>query len=143
MKILRDDSSRSRINIKSIERVIMDYSLDKIVIMEIKLKLNSIREAARMGSVLAEACLGHLFDSGIGVRKDLTKAVFWYQIAGRHNNAHAQSWLGYAYANGAGVKKNLAKALFWDRKAARQGYAVAQYNLGQAYAEGLGINQNV
>ena len=67
MKILRDHPSRPSNNIESTERIINDYILGKIGRREIKFKYDLICEAARKGSVLAEACLGHFFDDGIGV----------------------------------------------------------------------------
>src|SRR6267142_5043380 len=117
MKNLRDHQVHQRNIIETVERLIKDYTDGKIGRKEIKSRLNLIHEAAQIGLVHAETFLAHIFDCGIGVRKDLSKAVFWYEIAARHNDVHAQSWLGYAYGNGIGVTKNLAKALFWDRKA--------------------------
>src|SRR5438477_197764 len=60
---------------------------------------------------------------GIGVKKDVKKAVELYQRATEQEYADAQNNLGDCYYYGTGVGKDV-------KKAAEQGDADAQYNLG-------------
>ena len=99
--------------LRFVRRTINNFTNGAIGPQQVVSQLHIFREAARCGEPSAEALLGHLSDQGVGVRKSLSKAVFWYRAAAKHHYAHAQAWLGYAYENGTGVKCNLKKAFFW------------------------------
>jgi len=65
---------------------------------------------------------------GVGVEKDVARAVALYQAAADRGHVDAQYYLGVAYANGEGVEHNEREALKWLRIAATQGQEGAQYN---------------
>ena len=86
--------------------------------------------------------LGYNYQFGKGVKKDLTKAIYWYRKAANQGYAMAQYNLGVCYANGRGVAQDYTEAVKWYRKAAEQGYADAQNNLGRLYENGRGVAQD-
>ena len=86
--------------------------------------------------------LGYKYQYGKGVKKDLTKAIYWYRKAAEQGYAMAQYNMGVCYANGRGVTQDYAEAVKWYRKAAEQGYADAQNNLGVCYYGGKGTKKD-
>ena len=92
----------------------------------------------------AQFYLGLMYDSGLGVKKDLVQAFEYYHAAATGGHPGAQHNLAVAYASGEGVEVNPVQALRWWRSAARQGNADAQYNLGIVYAVGkLGVARDL
>jgi TPR repeat protein len=96
--------------------------------------------AAQQDDVTAERVLGVMYERGLGVPQDYSKALAWYRRAvASHSDARAENDLGHLYAHGWGVTQDLGAALSWYRKAAEQGYAEAEIHVGDAYAFGLGV----
>ncbi len=54
--------------------------------------------------------LGWSYDNGIGVEKNNSEAIGWYQKAAQQGNPQAQLNLGLKYENGVGVPKNYTEA---------------------------------
>ena len=77
--------------------------------------------------------LGHLYFTGLHVKKDYQKALEYYQRAAKQNYPNAQFNLGLMYANGFGVPQNMTLSIKWYTKAALQNYAPAQFNLACIY----------
>jgi TPR repeat protein len=67
--------------------------------------------------------LGDAYDTGAGVKRDVTEAIKWYRRAAEQGNAEGQYSLGGKYDSGDGVAQDFAEALKWYRKAAEQGTA--------------------
>ena len=86
--------------------------------------------------------LGWMYQKGLGVKQDYTKAMFWHLRAARKGDSSAQNNIGWMYLNGLGVKQDFTIAIFWYRKAANQKDAAAQNNLGWMYSKGLGVKQD-
>ncbi|MDH5407672.1 MAG: sel1 repeat family protein [Gammaproteobacteria bacterium] len=99
---------------------------------------------AKTNVVEAQFYIGMMYDTGLGVERDLAAAFGWYQFAAYEGHSSAQHNLAVAYANGEGVDVDSNKAVYWWKQAANQGNADAQYNLGIVYAVGkLGIKPNL
>jgi len=81
---------------------------------------------AEKGDVEAQYSLGHSYYEGKGVRKNNTKAVFWYTKAAEQGNARAQYELALCYFNGIGVERNSKLAHKWFTKATEQGHKKAK-----------------
>ena len=79
-----------------------------------------------------------MYENGLGVQPNDTKAAFWYQKAADNGYAEGQCYLGDMYRDGAGVDKNFNKALEWYRKAEKKGYALSMVRLGEMYQYGWG-----
>ena len=86
----------------------------------------AVRQAAEHGDVKAQGQLGHLYETGSGVRQDYGEAAAWYRKGAEGGDAEAQKNLAVLYAEGRGVTKDLREAVKWYRKAANQGNAEAQ-----------------
>lgn len=85
------------------------------------------QKSAYQGNSDAQSSLGNMYLHGMGITKDESKAVYWYQKAADHEFGaqEDQYTLGYMYENGVGVAKNITKAVYWYQKAADQGNANA------------------
>ena len=101
------------------------------------------RTAMRHGSGFGEAAYGLMLMDGMGVPKDMAKAVKLFRDAGEKGVLIAQNALGYLYAQGNGLPQDTALSLMWYRKAAEQGAPTAQLALGIAYDEGKGVKQDL
>lgn len=97
--------------------------------------VNLFSKAAESGNAEAQFCLGHLYETGIGVEKDESKAFEWYKKAANQGNADAQNNLG----NLCLKNKKHKKAIEFYKLAADQGCIQAHNNLGNCYSKGLGV----
>lgn len=100
--------------------------------------LNILSPLAADGHPLAEILLGDMYSSGLGVPKNDSAALAFYQKAANQGNPEAQYSVGMMYAVGEGVKEDQTISVSWLRKAADQGFAEAQRRLGLAIAVGKG-----
>jgi uncharacterized protein len=95
--------------------------------------LNTFRPLAEQGDAGAQLLLGLLYDNGVGVAQDKTKAFKWFRLAAEQGLPAAQYTLGGMYANGSGVSKDTNEQWKWWRLAAEQGFAEAQNKMGLRY----------
>jgi hypothetical protein len=91
----------------------------------------------------AQHIVGMLYEKGIGVGKNVDKAVEYYEKAARQGLADAQTRLGVMFRLGEGVAKNPKLAEKWLKKAAQQDVPEAQYHLGQMYLHGETTSPNI
>lgn len=77
-------------------------------------------ELAEKGYPLAECQVGYFYYRGLGVEKDLAKALCWTRRAAEHGDRDGQYNLATLYENGEGVEKDLEEAKRWYLLAARQ-----------------------
>ncbi len=77
-------------------------------------------ELAEKGYPLAECQVGYFYYRGLGVEKDLAKALYWTQRAAEHGDRDGQYNLATLYENGEGVEKNMDEAKHWYLLAAQQ-----------------------
>ena len=80
---------------------------------------------ASRGNPEAQANLGLLYDSGMGVLLDPARAVSWYRKSAEQGLAAAQYNLGQMYLTGRGVKRSHPDAMHWVQLAADQGLSEA------------------
>ncbi len=80
---------------------------------------------AQQGYPLAECQIGYFYLEGLGVEKNLDKAVEWTQKAADHGDWDGQYNLAWFYEEGIGLERDMAQAIFWYRKAALQGHDLA------------------
>ncbi|MCB1680813.1 MAG: SEL1-like repeat protein [Rhodospirillales bacterium] len=102
-------------------------------------KLKRIETDAFNGIKEAQHDMGAIYVAGDLVKRDLNRAVFWFQEAADNGVANAKYNLGVLYHQGLGVKADLNKALSLYSEAAEMGHPEAQYNLGIAYIGGIGF----
>jgi TPR repeat protein len=86
------------------------------------------REAAAEGNVQAMVNLGYCLENGVGVVRDVGKALEWYRkTAEQRGSARAMLELGRCFQEGVGVEKNAGKALEWYGRAAAGGVEEAKH----------------
>ena len=80
---------------------------------------------AEQGYPLAECQIGYFYYDGLGVEKDLAKAVWWTRRAADHGDRDGQYNLAWFYEDGIGVERDMEQAAFWYRQAALQDHDLA------------------
>lgn len=70
-------------------------------------------ELAKEGYPLAECQVGYFYLEGIGVEKDITKALYWTRLSANHGDRDAQCNLAWFYEEGIGVEVDIEKAKHW------------------------------
>lgn len=109
---------------------------------DLPLAFKEFNASAKQGQADSQYNVALMYEHGIGVAKDETKAVNWYQKSALQGTAAAQFNLAVLYENGRGTQVDFAKANEWYRKASSQGDALAIGNLGMLYVRGQGVNEN-
>ena len=97
-----------------------------------------VRLLADHGSTdcLGLLCMGYMFSTGSGVKKDDTQAVKWLVKAADQGFAPAEYLLGLMYWDGKGVLIDKMKAVDWIKKAVAKKLSHAQAKLGEIYLLG-------
>jgi uncharacterized protein len=91
---------------------------------------------AQAGNAEAQFYLGRMSAGGMGVPKDLGRALEWYRLAAEQGHTEAQARLGAHYFQGNGVARSSPEAARWSRMAAEKGHGGAAYNLAKLYHKG-------
>ena len=82
-------------------------------------------ELAQKGYPLAECQVGYFYLDGLGVEKDISKALYWTQRAAEHGDRDGQFNLAWFYEEGIGVDASTEKAWYWYKEAALQNHDLA------------------
>jgi TPR repeat protein len=80
--------------------------------------LGWLGRSAEQGNTLALCNLHLAYSEGLGVTKDLAKAMEYLHAAAGGGDEVAQTQLALAYKDGSGVEKNFGTAVEWFRKSA-------------------------
>jgi TPR repeat protein len=86
---------------------------------------NQFIEAAEEG-MIAKYNIGYMNEQGLGVEKDINKAIGFYTMSANDGYDKAQFTLGNAYLNGIGVKQDLDTAINYYQLASQQNNAEAK-----------------
>lgn len=90
-----------------------------------------------------QTVLGLLYEKGVGVEKDLSKALSYYQKGAAKGIPEAESQLGHLLLKMEGAVATDSKdALYWIERAAEHGVEEAQLTLGKLYTEGRRLPVN-
>lgn len=100
-----------------------------------------LTKAAEGGNPDAQFTLGRVYETGRGVKTNLSTARDWYLKAADQGHVAAAFNLGMIEAQ-SGTREGYGHAARWFDQAARRGLADAQFNLGMLYAQGLGIGRD-
>lgn len=79
----------------------------------IRLGLEYLHIAAEKQCVLAQRQLGHIYEQGHLVGKDLTKAQDWYLVAAKNGDHQSQFCLANLYYSGLGGHKDFIESYAW------------------------------
>ncbi|MEZ2896534.1 tetratricopeptide repeat protein [Providencia rettgeri] len=99
-------------------------------------------DAAERGDAEAQYNLGRAYLNGIGVKRDLGKALQWQLKSAEQGYIHAQRGMGSWYYYSID-KDKYRKAFPWYEKAAKQGDSSSQFNLGEMYQNGWGVTKDL
>jgi TPR repeat protein len=109
--------------------------------------VNEVTRQAEANDPFFQCILGILFELGLYVPQNWTKATTWLERAGAQGDPEAQYRLGEFYKYGIisregfsgwmialGFWHDPTSGSYWYEKAAEQGHVLAQYNIGTLYA---------
>lgn len=105
--------------------------------------MRNIERAADQGLATAQATLGMIYFTGIGVPRDPKEAIAWCSKAARQRLPLGMFYLGMAYSSGDGIPRNNDFSNRWIRAAADKGLVMAQLTLGMKLSLGDGIERNL
>src|SRR5690606_37933230 len=92
---------------------------------------NLAQARAREGDAAAQTLLGELYSRGLGIRRDLARAIEWYGRAAEQGDREGLFQYGMALLDGTHVPRDEEKAHEYLRRAADAGHVLAQFNLAQ------------
>lgn len=87
--------------------------------------------------------LGGFYEKGLGVEKDIKKAIEWYIKAHKQGYVNSTRRLGILYYQGIEVKKDYKKALSYFNKAAKLECGISVFYLANMYHKGLGTKKDL
>lgn len=93
--------------------------------------LNIALPKAQKGDASSQTLVAELLDNGLGVRRNPSDAVFWYQQAAKAGDANAQYKLSLMLLEGQQVKQDRKLSDEMMRKAADGGNREAEFNIAQ------------
>ncbi|XP_073295580.1 ERAD-associated E3 ubiquitin-protein ligase component HRD3A-like [Primulina huaijiensis] len=97
---------------------------------------------AQKGNAAAMYRIGIFYYFGLrGIRRDHSKALWWFSKAVDRGEPRSMELLGEIYARGAGVERNYTKALEWLTLASRQQLYSAYNGMGYLYVNGYGVEK--
>ena len=64
-------------------------------------------QAATLNDPHCQNLVGYCYDLGLGTKRDLRQAIYWYQRAALHDDKEALGNLALHYEKGEGVRANL------------------------------------
>lgn len=105
--------------------------------------LKEFTPLAEQGIPTAQAALGAMYMDGLGVPRDISKALPWLQAAADRGMADSQLRLGTLYLLGEGVPADAGQAARWFKSAADKGMAKAQVNMAAMYYQGVGAPKDL
>ena len=93
---------------------------------------------AEKGQAEAMLNLGRFYEQGVGIARNYTKALEWYEKAAKAGQAAGYFNMGVCFEIGMGTAADAAKALHNYQKAADMGMALAMYKLSSLFISGTG-----
>ena len=113
------------------------------------LELGKVQEAVKEFQAAFEAgngdgafYIGRLFEMGLGVDKDMTRATQLYAAAVSKNSALAQNRLGLMHLSGESVLQDYKRAAELICASADQNDQNGAFNCGLLYSEGKGVDKD-
>jgi TPR repeat protein len=98
---------------------------------------------AENGQPQAMISVGSLYEQGLGVPRNFTKALEWYTRAADAGEKEAYMRLGVCREIGMGATADMGKAVAAYEKSASLGYAPARHKMADLYLNGRGVPKDV
>ena len=115
-------------------RTMPAYHLESPPSVDEKWEIDWLIKTASYGDPQSQYELAHLYQEGVKLPMNYSKALAWYYQAAQKGHLEAMCALGYLYLEGKGTEANIEKALFWYEKAAEEDYYPAEQKLAEIYA---------
>ena len=140
--------------IKTDEQIALDYLNKANSTKSDKEKVYYLQKATELGNAEAQCNLGYYYEKGVGLDKDIDKAIELYSLSANQGNSDAQKQLQkytsiqndeqtvLDYLNKANSTKSDKRKAYFLQKAANLDNAEAQYKLALCYENGIGVKQN-
>lgn len=119
-----------------------DYALELLQSGDKAKGVQTLKDAAGRGLVMADYRLAKLYERGEGVPRDMAASRQWTEKAAVGGNVKAMHDLAVFYAEGDAGPQSYAAAVEWFRQASDHGLVDSQYNLAVLYEQGLGLSQD-
>ena len=89
---------------------------------------------AQMGDALSQYELAQIFEKGIGVPQDISRAIYYYQLSAQQEHFPSMLKLGQIFSDNK-AHQDLEKSLQWYTYAAQNGEVQAQLYLADYYQD--------
>ena len=99
--------------------------------------LNSMKFLAENGNIDAAKRMGNYYYDGIGVKKDYSEAIKWYEKAALLGDQWSRNRLGEMYRDGKGTAPDMEKAIEWFVKTSNFGSTLSISNILNMYSTGI------
>jgi len=114
-------------------------SVDEPILRPDQTFSDELQKKAESGDSTAQRHLGSCYYRGLGIKKNISKAIEQWEKAAYQGDVPAQCNLGSIYYL---EQRKYDKAFAWFKKASDSGDAYAINNLGTLYNYGLGVEKN-
>jgi hypothetical protein len=102
-----------------------------------KKAMTLLRPLADQGHPEAQYMVGHMFEVGDGVSKNVNEAGKWYRLSAEQKFARSEFKMAIGYMQGmGGAQKDSAEAMRWLNRAGCHGFKKAQKTLISLYEKG-------
>ena len=98
--------------------------------------------SVKTGNIFGTNSVAYCYNTGLGVKHDVSKALDLFQKASQKGNASAMNNSAIAYEDGTGIPKDMNKAIELYNRAIELGNYDAAANLGLCYQHGKGLPRN-
>lgn len=99
-------------------------------------------QAANLGYSKAMSSIGDIYLAGLGTKKNLDSALFWYRKSIDHGNISVYNTIGNIYKNGILTQQNFERAVYFFQKGANLNENECIFMLAYMNYKGLGTKQN-
>lgn len=142
LKKIKNEHKEEKIKIQLAEQEInMENKEKKAVLADTFESL--LYAAGNLNHPEAQYKVAEYYKTGKHVKKDITEAFAWYQIAAKQNHINSILTLATSYETGFPIKKDLARALRFYSQAAELGNVIAINKLAEWYTKGIGVAQDL
>ncbi|WP_295787696.1 hypothetical protein [uncultured Veillonella sp.] len=102
----------------------------------------AFNKAVALGDMKSYRYLGYMYEQGLGVKKDQTKAFHYFLEGAKAGDITSQAHVGQMYVDGTGTIKDYGEALIWFEKAATNDTIIGSdglVGLAGLYEHGYGV----
>ncbi len=118
------------------------HAAEQIAVIDGEPRSDAPREASDRADLKVRLKTAAMYLNGVGVDRDVARAIEIYESAAAEEVAFAQYRLARIYLDGELLPPQPTTAFDWLLRAARLGFVDAQLELSRLYAEGRGTERN-